>query len=236
MYKIDSSGNVNIFIKATENITLMGVNYAAGEIVATFENAYFSLNFANQNKNITKGPINILSYNTMAAESIDIEPKSLTYSYFNFIAASKKSDQQIFIPVKEQIKTDSSGTVFLNRTPTQSKVIIIKNTLNENVSGYVVDFNTGQVSGLANTTNYMAYYYFTDVSLVGFSLQEVRTPYFKIEITGENNVNGVSRFMLIDIPRASVDITTVLDFKNDMLVAPEMRFRILDGEASIIYY
>jgi hypothetical protein len=42
--------------------------------------------------------------------------------------------------------------------------------------------------------------------------------------------------MFIEIPRASIDIATVLDFKNDMLVAPEMNFKILDGEASIIYY
>jgi hypothetical protein len=169
-------------------------------------------------------------------ESIDIEPKSLNYNYFNFIAASKNSDQQIYIPVRESIKTDSSGTVFLNRIPNQTRGIIIKNSLNQTVSGYVVDYNTGLVNQLENSTSYICYYYFTDISLVGFSLQEVRTPYFKIEITGENNINGVSRFMFIEIPKASVDITTVLDFKNDTLVAPEMRFRILEGQASIIYY
>lgn len=236
MYKIDGGGNVSIFIKAIDTVKLMGVTYAAGEVVAFFENAYFALNFANQNKNITKGPINILNYNTMAVESINIDPKSLEYNHFNFIAGSKSVDQNIYIPVKEEITTDSTGVVFLIRTPAQSKGVIIKNTSNEVVTGYTIDYNTGQISSLANTTKYIAYYYFQDISLVGFALNEIRTPYFKIEITGENNINGVSRFMYIEIPRASIDIATVLDFKNDMLVAPEMTFKILDGEASIIYY
>lgn len=236
MYKIDSSGNVNIYIKATNNITLMGINYAAGEVVATFENAYFALNFTNQNKTITKAPVNILAYNVMAVESLEIEPKSLSYSYFNFISTSKSADQNIFIPTKESFTTDNSGTVFLIRIPIQSKGVIIKNSTNTTVTGYTVNYNTGQITGLANSTSYTGYYYFQDVSLIGFDLKQITTPYFQIEITGENNINGISRFMYINIPRASIDITTVLDFKNDMLVAPEMRFKIIDGEASIIYY
>jgi hypothetical protein len=236
MYKIDGAGNVNIFIKAIDTVNLMGVTYAAGEVIATFENAYFALNFVNQNKNITKGPVNILNFNTMAVESINIDPKSLNYNHFNFIAGSKSIDQNIFIPVKESITTDSSGTVFLIRTPVQSKGVIIKNASSETVTGYTIDYNSGQITGLVGSTTYIAYYYFQDISLVGFTLKEIRTPYFKIEITGENNINGVSRFMFIEIPRASIDIATVLDFKNDMLVAPEMNFKILDGEASIIYY
>lgn len=236
MYNIDSAGNVNIFVKAIDAINLMGVNYAAGEIIATFENAYFTLNFSNQNKNITKGPVNILNFNTMAIDSITIDPKSLSYNHFNFIASSKSADQNIYIPVKESITTDSTGVVFLIRTPIQSRGVIIKNSSNQTVTGYTIDYNTGQISSLGNSTTYTAYYYFQDISLVGFNLKEIRTPYFKIEITGENNINGVSRFMYIDIPRASIDIATVLDFKNDMLVAPEMNFKILNGEASIIYY
>jgi hypothetical protein len=236
MYSIDSSGNVQILIRATDTVTLMGIQYNTNDVVAIFDNAYFALNFNNQNKNITKGPINILNYNTAAVESIDIDPKSLSYNYFNFIAAAKSADQNVYVPVKESITTDTSGTVFLIRVPVQTKGIIIKNSTNTNVTGYTVDYTTGQITGLANSTTYTAYYYFQDVSLVGFTLKEVRTPYFKIEIIGENNINGVSRNMFIEIPRASVDITTVLDFKDDMLVAPEMRFRILDGEATIIYY
>jgi hypothetical protein len=236
MYKIDNAGNVNIFIKAIDAVSLMGVSYAAGEVIATFENAYFALNFSNQNKNITKGPINILNFNTMAVESITIDPKSLNYNHFNFIASSKSADQNIYVPVKESITTDSSGAVFLIRIPVQAKGVIVKNSSNQTVTGYTIDYGTGRITGLGNSITYTAYYYFQDVSLVGFTLKEIRTPYFKIEITGENNINGVSRFMFIEIPRASIDIATVLDFKNDMLVAPEMNFKILDGEASIIYY
>jgi hypothetical protein len=236
MYKIDSSGNVNILIRAIEPVNLMGVSYATNEVVASFENAYFSLNFINQNKSVTKGPINLLNFNTMAVESIDIEPKSLSYSYFNFMASSKSVDKNIFIPVMEKIKSDNSGAVFLIRTPIESKGVIIKDSENNKVTNAAIDYQVGQITNLAASSNYTAYYYFQDTSLVGFSLSEVRTPYFKIEVTGENNINGVSRFMLIEIPRASVDITTTLDFKNDMLVAPEMRFKIIDGEASIIYY
>lgn len=236
MYKIESSGNVNILIRATEAINLMGVDYAANEVVASFNNAYFALNFRNQNKNITKGPINILNFNTIAADSIDIDPKSLDYSYFNFIAASRSADQAIYIPETESITTDGSGVVFLIRVPIQSKGVIIKNAANETVTGYTVDYSTGQITGLGNSTSYTAYYYFEDVSLIGFSLKEVRTPYFKIEIKGENNINGVSRFMYIEIPRASIDISTTLEFRDDALTAPEIRFLILDGEASIIYY
>lgn len=236
MYKIDSAGNVQILIRATDTVTLMGVEYAPNEVVAIFDNAYFNLNFKNQNKNITKGPINILNFNTAALESIDIDPKSLSYSYFNFLASAKSADQNIYVPVKESITSDGSGTVFLIRVPVQAKGVIIKNSSSVTVTGYTVDYTTGQITGLGNSTTYTAYYYFQDVSLVGFTLKEVRTPYFKIEIIGENNVNGVSRNMFIEIPRASIDITTTLDFKDDMLTAPEMRFRVLDGEASIIYY
>ena len=104
-------------------------------------------------------------------------------------AAAKSADQNVYVPVKESITTDSSGTVFLIRVPFQSKGVIIKDSTNTNVTGYTVDYTTGQITGLANSTTYTAYYYFQDISLVGFTLKEVRTPYFKIEIIGEATKN-----------------------------------------------
>jgi len=236
MYQFENSGNALILIKATAPINLLGISYQTGDIVAFFENAYFNLSYSNVNKVITQGPINLLNFNSMALDRIQIMQKTLDYNYFNFIAAKRSVDQNTPIPVKESITTDNTGTVFFTRVPLNTKEVFIKNSSNVNITGYTIDYSTGQITGLANSTTYTAYYYYQDVSLIGFELNKVETPYFKIEISGENNVNGVSRYLLIDIPRASIDMNMLLDFSRNVLAAGELTFRIIDGAANIIYY
>ena len=63
MYQFESSGNVRIIITALAQINLLGVTYAANDIVANFDQAYFTLNFSSNNKPITKSPATILNYN-----------------------------------------------------------------------------------------------------------------------------------------------------------------------------
>jgi len=237
MYQFDSSGNVTILIKAAAPVDLLGVSYQEGDVVAFFDNAYFDLQFSNNNKSVTKGPVNLLHFNTMSVDSITVHPKAISHSTYNFIAARKSQDQTIFIPVKEQITSDSTGVAFLTRVPTNTKPVYIKNPgTRENVTGYTIDYNTGQITSLSNSTSYLVFYYTQDISLVGYDLQEVRTPYFTIEILGDNNTNGITRRMLLTVPKASIDITTLLEFKQETLASAELRFTVIDGVASVIYY
>jgi hypothetical protein len=236
MYQFESSGNSLILIRALSAINLLGVTYAAGDVVAYFNNAYFTLSFSNNNKSITQGPVNLLNFNTMALDRIQILQKTLDYNFYNFIAAKKTEDKNIFIPIKESVKSDSTGTVFFTRTPVNTKPVFIKNKENANVTGYTIDYQTGLITNLAVNTEYEAYYYYQDVSLIGFDLSKIETPYFKIEISGENNVNGISRYMFIEIPKTSIDIQTFLDFSKNNLAAGDLTFKIIEGIANITYY
>jgi hypothetical protein len=236
MYQFESSGNVTILIKAIQPVTLLGVTYAAGDIVAIFENAYFMLDFINNNKSITQSSVNLMNYNVMNLDTITIEAKSLSYSFYNFISVKKVLDGAFHAPIKEELTTDSSGTVFLTRIPTNQKPIFIKNASLQNAAGYTVDYSTGRVIGLANSTKYVAFYYYDEVGLISYDLDKIETSYFKMEITGENNVNGISRYMMIEIPKVSIDIKTRLQFTQDNLAAPDLNFKIIEGKAKVTYY
>lgn len=236
MYSIESAGNVTIMIKAIQPTSLMGVTYQAGDVVALFENAYFTLSFVNNNKKITQSVKNLLNYNTMAADRIVIEPKSLTHTAYNFIAASYQDSGNFYVPVKENISSDGSGNAFLNYIPTNTKAVFIKDANKTNVSGYTVDYATGQITGLTADTNYICFYYRQEERLISYDLKEVSTPYFSIEILGQNNINNISREMLITIPKASIDIATVMEFKEDQIAAIQLEFIIIDTIATIDYY
>lgn len=236
MYSIESAGNVTILIKAINSTSLMGITYQAGDVVAVFENAYFTLSFINNNKRITQSVKNLVNYNTMAADRIVIEPKSLTHTAYNFIAASYKDSGTFFVPVKENISSDGSGNSFLNYIPTNTKSLFIKNTDKANVTGYTVDYATGQITGLTANSNYICFYYRAEERLISYDLNEVSTPYFSIEILGQNNINNVSREMLITVPKASIDIATVMEFKEDQIAAIQLEFVIIDMTATVDYY
>jgi len=236
MYSFESSGNVTIIIRALQPTDLMGVNYQAGDVVTVFENAYFALQFANNNKPITQGSKTMLHYNVMNLDSVVIDPKSLTHSSYNFISGKSKNSGNIYIPIKENISSNENGNCFLNFTPTNDKSIFIKNNERENVSGYVVDYTTGQITGLENNKNYVCFYYRLEERLVTYELDQISLPYFTIEILGQNNINNVSREMLITIPKASININTIMEFKEDQITAIQLTFIVIDGNAVINYY
>jgi hypothetical protein len=236
MHQYESSGNVRILIKAINPVTLLGIAYQIGDVVAIFENAYFVLDFVNNNKSVTQSSVNLMNYNVMNLDSIMIEPKNLSYSFYNFIGVKKLVDGNFFAPQKEELKTDSAGTVFLTRIPTNQKELFIKNTSMENVTGYTVDYSTGYITGLSNNTNYVVFYYYQETGLISYDLEKIETPYFKIEITGENNVNGISRYMMIEIPKVSINIKPRLNFTQDNLAAPDLNFKVIEGKAKVTYY
>lgn len=236
MYSIESAGNVTIMVKAIAPTSLMGVTYQAGDVVAVFDNAYFTLSFVSNNKQITQAVRTMVNYNTMAAERLVIEPKSLTHTAYNFIAAKYRDSGAIIIPVQETITSDNSGVAFLNFIPTNSKPFFIKNSNKVNVTGYTVDYATGQITGLTANTSYICFYYREEERLVSYDLNEVSTPYFQIEILGENNINNISRKMLITIPKASIDIATVMEFKEDQITAVQLQFVVIEKNVTIDYY
>jgi hypothetical protein len=236
MYSIESAGNVTIMIKAIGTTSLMGVTYQAGDVVALFDNAYFTLSFVSNNKQITQAVRTMANYNIMAAERLVIEPKSLTHTAYNFIAAKYRDSGTIFVPVQETITSDNSGTAFLNFIPTNSKLLFIKDSNKTNITGYTVDYTTGQITGLTVNTSYICFYYREEERLVSYELNEISTPYFAIEILGENNINNISRKMLITIPKASIDIAAVMDFKEDEITAVQLQFIVIEKNATIDYY
>jgi hypothetical protein len=236
MYQFESAGNARIIIRATTNVNLLGVAYAPDDVVATFENAFFELSFINNNKSVTQSPITLLNYNVMNLDSLIIEAKNLSYSHYNFMATNRFLDQNILIPMKETVVSDSSGVAFFTRIPVNTKPVFIKNNLIQNITGYTIDYETGQITGLGNTVTYTTFYYYQEVSLISYDLEKVETPYFKIEITGENNVNGASRHLFIEIPLASITIQPKLSFSQNNLATTELSFKIINGKAKVIYY
>jgi hypothetical protein len=236
MYSFESAGNVTIIIRALQQTNLMGVNYQPGDVVSVFDNAYFSLKFNNNNKTITQGALNRLHYNSMILDTVIIEPKSLTHSSYNFIASKYKDTGNIYIPVKESISSNQAGTSFLNFVPTQDKTVFIKDQNKANISGYTIDYTTGEITGLTQNTNYICFYYRVEELLISYDLNEVSIPYFSIEIIGQNNINNISREMLITIPKAAIDINTMMEFKEDQITAIQLNFIVIDGNAAINYY
>jgi hypothetical protein len=142
MYQFDSSGNSKIIIRATTNVNLLGVAYAADDVVATFENAFFELSFINNNKSINQSSITLLNYNVMNLDSITIEAKNLSYSHYNFMATNRFLDQNILIPIKETIKSDSSGVAFFTRIPVNIKPVFIKNNFTKFLTTRKLSCNT----------------------------------------------------------------------------------------------
>lgn len=236
MFQFESSGNAQILIKATSTINLLGITYAANDIVAVFENAFFELSFKNNNKVVSQSPINLLNYNVMVIDRIRIEPKNLSFSHYNFMSTNKILDQVLQIPVKEKLKTDNSGTVFFTRIPVNTKPVFIKNASLVNAAGFTVDYNTGQVTGLSVLTDFTVFYYYEEIGLISYELDKVETPYFKIEITGDNNVNGISRKIFLEIPTASISIQPVLSFTQDNIATTNLEFLVIGGKAKVVYY
>jgi hypothetical protein len=236
MHNYDSSGNVTIIIKALHPVSLLGVNYESGDVIAVFDNAYFELNFINNNKQATQSVRTMMNYNTMAVDKIVIEPKSLTHTAYNFIAGKFIKNGDVLVPVKEDKNTDENGSLFFNYIPVNTKTVFIKNQHRENLTGYTVDYETGMVTNLPANTSVIIFYYKKEERLSGYVLNEVSTPYFMIEILGQNNINNVSREMLMTIPKASIDIATVLEFKEEHITAMELEFIIIDSLATIDYY
>jgi hypothetical protein len=234
--QFDNAGNADILIRAASNMTLLGQTYQTGDVVSFFENAFFNISFVNANKLITQGAKNLLHYNSMAPSSLTIENKSLKKSSYNFLAVSKSEDIQISVPVKESILSSNAGAVFLTRVPVNTKPLFIKNSNSQNITGYTVDYTTGQITGLANSTAYTCYYYYQDVDLISYSLEKVETPYFHIEILGDGNVNGVSRKVFIDIPKGSIDVQSLIEFSRNKIASADIVFGIIDGKATITYY
>jgi len=236
MYSYETSGNVTIMIKAIQPTSLMGVTYQAGDVVALFENAYFSLAFNDNNKQVTQGARTMLHYNILNLFKVMIEPKSLTHTVHNFIASKYRDSGKIFIPLKEDVSSDENGIAFLNRIPTNAKTLFIKSKSKENITGYTVDYTTGQITGLPVSSNFISFYYYEEERLISYDLKEVTTPYFQIEIVGQNNINNTSRQMLITIPKASIDVSPTMEFKLDQITAIQLEFIVIDGIATIDYY
>ena len=65
---------------------------------------------------------------------------------------------------------------------------------------------------------------------------KVEIPYFKIEIIGKNNINGISREMLITIKKVSLNVASVLEFAQNRLASTELTFNIIDADLDVIYY
>jgi hypothetical protein len=236
MYSYESAGNVTIIIRALNQINLLGTSYAKDDVVAVFDNAYFSLNYVNNNKSVTQGSKTLLHYNIMNLGSITIDPKSLTHTAYNFLASKSTDSGSMLVPIKETKTADNSGVIFLNYIPTNTKPFFLKDKDKKNVTGYTVDYNTGQITGLVQNESYICFYYRLQERLMTYEINEVSTPYFLIEIIGQGNINNISREMLITIPKAAIDIKTIMEFKEDQLTAFQLNFIVVEGIATISYY
>jgi hypothetical protein len=237
MFNFDTSGNATVIVRASQLTNLLGLNYQENDIVAIFNNVDYEFEFNyDGNKEVTRGSKTLLNFNTMSPKCIILKPQALTSSVFMFLAAEKVTDENIFVPIVEQIRTDSSGAVFLNNIPANNQPLFIKNTDRENVTGFTVSYETGQVTGLANTTNYIAFYYISRPVISGFKMNKTELPYFKMEVIGSLNINGQSKEMLIKIPRISLNIATMLEFQSQSIASTSLDFTILNGDAEVIYY
>jgi hypothetical protein len=236
MYQFATAGNVTIIIRAIAPIHLLGTDYQTNDVIAYFEHANFVFDFQNINKNIKASAQTLLSFNVMAPESITIQPKLITHNLFNFIAARKLLNTEIVaIPITTKMSADENGEILLQYLPTSDKELWIKNQNRINVDANV-NYSNGLITNLVALENYLIFYYTYQDVIIAYSLEKVELPYFKIEILGKTNINGLSRDMLITIPRAALEIQDNLKFEADRLADLELKFHIIKGEASIVYY
>lgn len=237
MFNFDTSGNATVIVRANQLTNLLGLQYQENDVVAIFNNVDYDLEFNyDGNKEITRSSKTLLNFNTMSPKCIILKPQALTSSVFMFLAAQKITDENIFVPIVEQIRTDSDGAVFLNNIPANNEPLFIKNINRENVAGFTVNYENGQVTGLANTTNFIALYYISRPVISGFKMNNTELPYFKMEVIGSLNINGQSKEMLIKIPKISLNIATMLEFQSQGIASTSLDFTIINGDAEVIYY
>ena len=237
MYNFDTSGNASVIVRATGLTNLLGVAYAEDDIVAIYENVDYQLEFNySGNKDVTAGSKTLLNFNSMSPKCIILKPQALTHSVFTFLAAEKVSDVNVDVPIIERFTTNVNGEYFLNNIPNQSKSLFIKNESRVNQSGYIVDYTTGKVTLLTGNTPYIAMYYIQQPIIVGYKMNKTETPYFKIELVGNLNINGVSKQMIIKMPKVSLNISTAIDFESQSIAATSLDFTIINGDMQVIYY
>lgn len=237
MFNFDASGNATVIVRANQLTNLLGTNYQENDIVAVFNNVDYEFEFNyDGNKEVTRGSKALLNFNTMSPKCIILKPQSLTSSVFMFLAAEKITDANIFVPIVEQARTDNSGTVFLNNLPVNGQPFFVKNLNRENVTGFTVNYETGQITGLGNLTDYIVFYYLSRAVLSGFKMNKTELPYFKMEVISSLNVNGQSKQMLIKLPKISLNIATMLEFQSQSIASTSLDFTIINGDADVIYY
>lgn len=237
MYNFDTSGNATIIVRAISLTNLLGIQYAEDDVVAMYENVDYQLEFNYAgNKDVSVGSKNLLNFNSMSPKCIIIKPQALTHSVFTFLAAEKVADQNVEIPIIERFTTNVNGEYFLNNIPMQSKSLFIKNDARVNQTGYSVNYTTGQITGLTASTSYIAMYYIQQTVIVGYKMNKTETAYFKIELVANLNINGISKQMILKIPKVSLNISTPIDFESQSIAATSLDFTIINGDMQVIYY
>jgi hypothetical protein len=72
---------------------------------------------------------------------------------------------------------------------------------------------------------------------ISLAIKDLELDYdVQIEILGDGNVNGISRKVLINIPKASIDVQTLIEFAKNKIASADIVFGIIDGMATITYY
>lgn len=237
MFNFDASGNATVIIRASQLTNLLGVNYEENDIVAVFNNVDYEFEFNySGGKEVTRSSKTLLNFSTMSPKCIILKPQALTSSIFMFLAAEKITDANTYVPIVEQARTDNSGAVFLDNIPANNQPFFIKNTNRENVTGFTVNYETGQVTGLANTTDYIVFYYIVRAVVSGYKMNNTELPYFKMEVVSSLNINGQSKQMLIKMPKISLNIATMLEFQSQSIASTSLDFTIINGDADVIYY
>lgn len=235
MYTFDTYGNVQIFVRAYSNMNIMGKSYVKDDIIAVFNNADFDIVFGADKKLATQGAKNLLGFSSVMPQTVTIRPQLMSHSLYNFVATSSVDTGVVNIPIIENATSDNAGQILLNYFPMSSAFfkIVLDSTL---VTGYTVDYDTGLIAGLEADKNYEVTYYTSHSILIGYMINKLETPYFYLEIMGQNNINGISRNIFIKIPKVAYELNSIMEFQDRIGVSSSLYFNVINAQIQIIYY
>ena len=228
----NTSGKAKILIKAASNGTIAGKNYVEGQVITKILDASFTINYESLGKSAV-GKTYFMGYNDFEARTLNIMSQNVNNTLADLLFTKKEVNVNYLVTELESQSTDTNGTFILNNIPHSGTMIY--NSARDLVTGFTVD-SDGVVTGLSSNTDYYASYKVQKQFDYLYSAGKNSLPYFSIEIQNEANVGNAGKNMVINIPKASLEINPNLNFNAGEITSLELIFHIINAEMFIGFY
>ena len=219
------TGNVDVVLRAYSQYTLNGRTYEAGEPVAYIKDTQANISFGGFSKTATSVK-NLTTFTDTFPDEVTIEANVFKDAIIKMFSETI-SGGSINASKLSFVTTDENGEIYLENNINN---LFIYDLNMDKVSSFSLDSASGLVSGLTAETTYYMDYYIPRSNYVGFGLKTVSLPYLTIELKGSTKVNGAAKNFLIEIPRAQLNMTPVLNFNRGEFATTSIRFKIISNK------